>query len=385
MERYPSVYDQLEFSSPNVNVEYYYNRQLNLSTWEKSSGPFYPSIVREPWTLQKSKRYNKDYFYNTETGISQWGFQDTDNCRSKEGLRNKENSCYIDSILQLLCATNNLIINTIIYSYQYSNITKPSLTQSLQDQMRKIFNFIRGIPGEIEYDTDPLRTIFSVIYTGGEKAKWTHEIGDASEFLSLLLNLFPETETLIGKEQYVYTNEELNENQFRQLIEYGTSNDRFQIGSRDIKTIPIITIDSFELRNPKVKSLSDYTSQFTFTELESGNEIQNKYNKVYSHSEYNSSQSIFFVLERRDTVTSKVITKFDLDIPDSFLMKDGNRMVLSGVVLYTGAHYYCYYKCKDKWYRYNDMSSKTVTPIKEFKINSEVRKQATIIFYTLGG
>jgi len=379
-----TVYSQPKFTSLKANTEYYYNRQLNISCWEKSTLPLYPNSVTDPWVLHKSKRFDEYYLYNTETGISQWGFHNTDNCRSKEGLKNKENSCYLDSIFQLLCATNNLTINTILYSKEYSSISSPFLVESLQNEIRKIFNFIRGIYGEIETDSDRLRSIFSLIFTGNEEVKWTHEMGDASEFLILLLTLFPQTETLTGKKQYLYTNEELNEDQVRYLFGSKITDDRFQIGEKDIKTIPIITIDSFEIKDPTVKSIADYTSQFTYTELSPGNEVQNKYNKIYSYSEYYSSQSIFFVLERRDTITGKILKNFDLDIPESFIMKDMNRMVLSGVVLYTGSHYYCYYKCKDKWYRYNDILAKTVTPIKEFKINKEVRRQVTIIFYTLG-
>ena len=97
---------------------------------------------------------------------------------------------------------------------------------------------------------------------------------------------------------------------------------------------------------------------------------------------------LIFYLERGGVEKGKNKFYRNEIIPDlEITLESGKKLNLTSIVIKTGevdsGHYTCYYKCKDEWYFYNDLSStiKDIGSYKNLLKNKDVKTSSTLLFY----
>jgi len=353
------------FTSNKYNKPYYYNIITGVSQWTKPTDNTIEVYLKLPWKKFLSST-NQYFFFNVNSNISQWKLP----VYCNKGLEWTGNSCYMDSILQsLFGCEGNILMNKILYTNldmdTRKNLCSVKDRKDIQEELRKITSFIRGLSNGNEKNT--VKNFRKLLKKCPYKGAGNHEqfygknMRDSGEFLGYLLNMFPVSES--AKTVTInYATNDLSENvPDKNLIET----------SRviDTKGSIIITIDSLGIKsNTKTSDFLtiyqdtgklDEDDMFIPTE---GIGKGKKYYRNIKKTEMINSISVIFSLFRNNPITEEYIDT--MIIPEEKItLSSGKKLELTAITVYTLRHYVCYFKCNNEWYLYDDTEKENVTKI----------------------
>lgn len=388
------MYLYYPFSSITQNQKlYWFNIITNESTWNKPSiNDDFPLILPNSWKLKQSSQTGQYYFYNVATKKSQWEYPELSRC-SLNGLEWIGNSCYMDSIL--LCIFGPYLNNSLAKELLFTNLendTRKNIchlkhTNDIQNQLLNIAFTIHNMFPEskkIKNVQDFRNSLKKCPYKGRglQEQFYTNEMRDSGEFLMYLLGMFPISEkAVIDIKHYV-----------------ANTNSKKYIKSdqlKDKKGSIVVNIDFFTLVNLKEEPVS--LENFIKMEIRSGILSKDNLYKVtegpYKDQEFSrhleirkiiSAPAVIFSINRINILSPDKILLTKFECPDEIVLESKNKLYLSAVTVYVGEHYVCYFKCKNKWYFYDDMNEKNL--LREVDISAKnhqkiIMEQGTQYFY----
>ena len=381
------------FSSTRNQKPYWFNIITNESKWSDPSGnDSFPLALPNSWILKQSSQTGQYYFFNVETKKSQWKYPEKSTC-ILNGLEWIGNSCYMDSILLCLFgpSLNNFLAKEILFT-NLENDTRKNICQSyntndIQNQLLNIAFSIHNMFPEskkIKNVQDFRNSLKKCPYKGrgSEEQFYTNEMRDPGEFLMYLLGMFPISEkAVIDIKHYV-----ANTNSKKYI-----KSDKL----KDTKGSIVVNIDFFTIVNLKEEPVS--LENFIKSEIRSGILSKDNLYKVtegpYKDQEFSrhleirkiiSAPAIIFSINRINILAPNKILFTKFECPDEIVLESKNKLYLSAITVYVGAHYVCYFKCKNKWYFYDDLNEKEI--LREVDISAKnhqkiIMEQGSQYFY----
>lgn len=354
---------------------YFYNIETKKVQWEV---PLYNtdfSSLKHEWSIYYKE--NIVYFVNNHGYETKQIPYRRVNCYIIKGLPNVENSCYIDSSLVALFShknsfTEGLLNNKLMKTTGYTTCGRNAEEDlenriNIQEQLKKLVKFVRGEIKEEDFTCGNLRLAIKKCNEANPKSDksqnfWDPGKKDASEFLTWILSLFSvntaKTET----------------------ITYGFDGSDWKITTKiiDDKASIIQTIDYDSIKS-EPSFISDYLPLTTEFEVES-----DQFTKRKTIISILSTPYLIFSFARIDPIR-KIFLNRDV-VPDKKIIINNKKFVLYSIVVYTSAHYICYFTCNKIWYLYNDLRT-YITKIGTYKkmVISEPNpvKRGTLYFYYL--
>jgi hypothetical protein len=321
----------------------------------------------------------------------------TDDCfKNLKGLTWIGNSCYLDSVLfSFLAIQNNFVDNHILdcelsirntgfecypdteYNYEDIKIIDYKNRVEIQKKLKLIVQNIRS--GKKKNCTDLRKALKkcpnAYLFYGSKQA-------EAGEFLNYILKIF---DTNLAIKKYTtygsfsmvddITSSEFESSKTSEYIDYSASIIHF---------VPVNNL----LKNSK----NNYYELRSFLELtddsgilEEGNEFGDaKYIRKIGKTTLIDTPYLIFNLNRLFGGTF-YRTKI---IPNEIITLDNLKsFILSSIVVYEDSHYTCYFRCGEKFYYYDDMSSKILKVGGYDKLlnhisNPNVMTNGVLYFYT---
>lgn len=387
----------LEFRSTTYDKPYWFNIVTNKSTFQK------PATIKNcdykiptNWVRVKSRTQDKFYFYDKMNGTTQWFLPfPSDQCN--KSLSWKDNSCYIDSILQSIFGpgVNNTLAREILYTNlnfdkRTTNLCDVKHREKIQRKLRRISDTIQNISKkDIEDVTEFKEALKNCPYSGAGRTEQFYgtAMRDAGEFLNYILNFFPVSDKAVREETKYVTNE-------------GESL-KFQRLSKDYNSSIIIKVFWEKLIEPKQQlSLENFLRdeiESTFDEPFTVEEVQGQqFTRRFTVREIIDSPAVIFSVDRvtfyknifpstddyggYDPNARTYYIDTNISVPNRITLSSGKSLKLSAIVIYRSHHYTCYFKCKNEWYYYDDKASPKI--IKQDLDKKLIEKQGTQYFYT---
>ena len=262
------------------------------------------------------------------------------------GMENSNNSCYMDSVLQCLFATENKIISK--YILKRNEKEKDILVKELNE----INISINGL-GHIR-NCNNLRLILSEFK--GPQEFHSNRMQDAGEFLMYLLSIFDLNTTIKEKETFVKDNSYIS-----------VSHNKYKSG-------PIVNVTN-PPDNYNIESSLDFLE---YTELDSKNLYKFK-NRLYSNiiHKYKVTSASYIIFNINRLTSSSERNYSSVIFPPT--IEINNRVLsLHAIILHKSSHYTCIFKNRGKWYFYDDM--KNISRLDG--IPDSCQKYCTLIFYS---
>jgi hypothetical protein len=263
------------------------------------------------------------------------------------------NSCYMDSVLISLFSQPNKLIKELFFE---KKVEKKFI--KVQDELKQIYK---------RKNVSELRKTFKNLDIFGYEDFSGHHTRDSGEFLQYLFSIFniDIAERIEYRQNYNMKNNTKDEIKIIKNI-----------------TNPIITISLENLDKRKNYNLCSFIKQeevFKFDEDYS--------NKKWTHNKniikYISPFLVFYI--RRNSLKDK-FNKINI-IPSSFFINNSyDKLYLSSIVVFTGSHYFCFFKYDNIWYIYDDISTEKIKEIGNFEKLFEHKynpsKYGTLFFYS---
>ena len=236
------------------------------------------------------------------------------------GLSNSFNSCYIDAVLQaMLFSKSCAYVNDVIIANRSCDHT--SFISRFQKEMVKISKFIQG-HGSGEYNISMLRKIMETHSSTLALSFASSDQGDASEFLSFVLQLFePKSETAT----------------LRYTVEGGVD--------RIISTVPLMHVNIDQIGDDQDLGDMLHTS-FIVNE-----------NKTAQYTMIAPGFFVFCINRLTMSSSSQNTTKNDKFINVPMFLKMDPSMKLVAAVVYIGRHYITFMRFSHHWVSYDDNST----------------------------
>ena len=339
-----------------------------------TSDPFDNNSIKEMINFCKICVQNSNYVdqYNL-LHIAKFVLLKRDNKCGYNGLRFNNNSCYIDSLLVVLLITPTTFVNdNIFFSEVEKNVDHFSVCGSIsnKENKRKMVKMIqkemRDLAIDMRYNIevnkctamrDMIRNCTgNDIYKEGSTA-------DPAELLNTIFTIF-NINTMSEIETVYYTN--------------GDSD--VYVGRNVINKPPVIqvntVIDGYNLyraiSNPE-QDMIEGKKFFTHG--------GNNYRYIKKNISYPAVNFIVFHINRKiyDEKTSKLVyNNVLINIPNGFLHRNEN-IYLYAIIEFIPkySHYIAYYRCDNRWLRYDDMENQVV----ETDIPESARRNCVLVFY----
>lgn len=295
------------------------------------------------------------------------------------GLYNTRNSCYIDSVLVSLFASQNKIMDdNIIFKKFRDNVPDKSSwitcnsRKKIQIELIRIINSFRGY--ENVRDCTSLREAMS----GCPGSQEFHRGGmqDAGEFLLYLFNIFEVNVAKKHRATYV-TNSIAN-----------PPKDYIKTFSEVQDCTPLLNIPSLRVEKglDPTKFLNDTEDAiFSKEDFYRHEETGIRYRRRIETTKLLESSYIVFNVERILYRTDSFINT-KISVPPQVVVNKNNPVLnLNAVVVYVSGHYTCYFKNGEVWYYYDDLDNST-TEIGDYtdliQSSPSVQRNCTLLFYT---
>jgi len=429
-------HELLIFISAKYNQPYYYNPQNNTTVWLSIEDQ---TLLREgqlktadntslnlppKWIHVQSKIYQKNYFYNTQTNISQWQIPSEVPklptvqqilCSKIRPLKWTGNSCYIDSTIFALFINptpfSEYILNTPItqdtqldnQKYTCGNTKEESLQNrtAIQTELRNIVQSIHGQGPWIKNVTQ-LRKLFKHCNQIGE-GFCDKDFHDAGEVLTYLLSILPPSD-FRSVRLSTYASNNLTSNPDLTLTT------QQQLNLSVVLEVPVYTLE--ELPKNISTNISSFLTQKDDTQFESSSDYYKPtsgpgkdqvFKRKITQTEVLSSPILVFRLHRNAPIYNSDYEQTGTNIietsitPEETIILPASRQIfdLSAITLYYQQHYVCYYLCDKEWYFYNDTAIEPIEKIgsydellnsaykkREKKTNITVQTYGTNYYYT---
>jgi hypothetical protein len=387
----------LQFNSKTYPGNLYnYNPVLSVSSWfpTEIDHPT-PIMLPKEWIIIPSKKYGESYFYNTATKQSQWTVPQSllvsKDTKCIGSLTWTGNSCFIDSVLQPLFIVPNEFTDIILK--QPSTLTDPRCQDivGLQRELNNIVNSIRNNDGSVNNVTQLRSFMKHCILSRDIENIWDTNFHDAGEFLTYLIDLFPNTN--IAK---------------RTTVTYGTNDlvsradqitDKVWTSEvRDDKASVVVLIDALSLlAMDDVITTQNLLTKTEDSELDDplkpseGPGIGKKFRRRITTTTIVEAPMIILNVTRNNPLEPDEVVEKQIIPLQQIAIENGTTYNLSGITIFRNGHYVAYYKCHNTWYFYNDMESPKVTNLGDFdnifkatylSDEPEVMVRGTIYYYT---
>lgn len=398
-----SKINNLRFISDNYpGKTYNYNPVLMLSSWSqtesKTSGNLLPwdFILPKEWTIVPSKKYGELYFYNTATKQAQWALpqiplEESVKTTCIGSLNWTGNSCFIDSVLQPLFIVPNEFTDIILNQ-------PPTLTDlrcqdifGLQTELNNIVKAIRYNDGRVTNVTR-LRSFMKRCILGRDIENiWDTNFHDAGEFLTYLLDLFPNT-NIAKRTSVTYATNNLTspvDQLTDKVLTSRKTNDKANV---------VILVDAFSLlAMGDVITTQDLLTKTEDSELDQplkpteGPGVGGSFMRRITTSTIIDSPMIILNVTRNNPLEPDEVLEKQIIPLQQITLENGTVYNLSGITIFRNGHYVAYYKCGGIWYFYNDMATPKVRNLGDFDSifeptylsdESEVMVRGTLYYYT---
>jgi len=362
------------------------NRVTTILSLPKSQQEFLYRV--SPLAMEKYSEERGIYYDRAKQAISLLA-PEADiplHCAGLRGLRWISDSCYLDSSLFALFVVNtpfiyDNILNVDLHERSTSSLgcgTDPKRDlenrKKVQAALVRIANTMSG-DDNVKNCTELRKALARCphvenYHKGGEK--------DAAEFLTYILAKFP-------------TNVAIKETKT-----YGrTGNGQWNLitQSIDTKASVIWEVDSlvlYELPRKEYTDIGSFLSQVSEDMPDGGfhDDDGNTYIERREIIQLSTSPFLIFSVHRRHILTGKFIKRHILPT-QQIIIDSGERFAFTAAVLWNEHHYITYFRCKDGWFKFDDMF-KTVQYIGTYdemlKLSPSVTTNATMYFYVpIGG
>lgn len=173
---------------------------------------------------------------------------------------------------------------------------------------------------------------------------------DAGEFLQYILDMFP-TDLAVKKTVVYGTNSSAEKVPQHEL--YKTS-ERIEDHSSIMQFVPSTTLAQLPPKHTtdirKFLSQTDDTGQFEgFTDEKSGRYFKRRITTT-------TMEDTPYLIFRVERLNYTGVLSTPILPSETVRLHSGKAFSLSAIVTYNRGHYVCYFKCKDNWYLYDDMS-----------------------------
>jgi hypothetical protein len=296
------------------------------------------------------------------------------------GLKNFSNSCYIDSVLVALFASENKFIDDNILnkdlrseklkliSCNRDGETDLKIKQNIQHQLILISNSIKKKSDVVIEKCKDLRKLFKYCSVGSDFSSSSTE--DSGEFLQYLFGLFNINCNIIKKTTY-FTNNLVPHIPKGELILSSNISENFS---------PVLPISVYSILEKKRFNTSDFINQVEDAILDENNLYNlngTKYMRRIEIKTLTKAEDYLVFYVQRLLLKKRVYTEIFPD-PKIFNLK------LSAVVVHKQNHYVCYFCKGGIWFLFNDLSSEieVIGFYKQLLQHEEVLKYSVLYFYS---
>lgn len=387
----------LKFNSENYQGKIYnYNPVIMVSSWHPTEIHLSKAIrLPKEWTIVSSKKYGESYFYNIATKQTQWAIPQNIPTSKKitcnGSLTWTGNSCFIDSVLQPLFIVPNQFTDIILN--QPSRLTDPRCQDivGLQGELNNIVNSIRNNDGSVTNVTKLRSFMQNCILSRDDENIWDTNFHDAGEFLTYLLDLFPNT-NIAKRTTVTYATNDLTSPTDQITDKVLTSR------ITDDKASVVILIDALSLlAMDDVITTQDLLTKTEDSDLDEpvkpseGPGAGAAFMRRITTTTIIESPMIILNLTRNNPLEPDEIVEKQIIPLQQITIENGTKYNLTGITIFHNNHYVAYYKCDDIWYFYNDMETSKVTNLGNFdnifettylSDYPEVMVRSTIYYYS---
>jgi hypothetical protein len=318
------------------------------------------------------------------------------------GLKNKNNSCYIDALLlALLHRPINYVSERILTADSNSIKLSDPKIQKLTDRIREDLVMIQSQfkSGQITTCSN-LRSLFesyqrasnNYLVAQGKKPNkvmnWTTSQRSPHDVLSYLEKIFHLKGDAVASFQVMGTN---------QISDQIKAKDLFVSTSENRKVEVIIHIDSFTLQQKQFANepyeVKNAIDNLTITHFDSNNLFLHKYSNKIEQIKYLTAPMLILSFDR-NYLGTKLLTKIKpvsrLTLPGLDPPQTKTHLNLTAIIVHDGkspnsGHFRAYLKCGTKWYHYDDVGFEKLDYVGSFskiKDHPNVLSNATQLIYT---
>ena len=259
-------------------------------------------------------------------------------------------------------------------------------TKNILVEIKNIAKSIQGTGDRINYCTN-LRKLMKLCDRTNKFS--TKEQEEAQEFVESLFSIFDvESTTLMGRMTYGSNDKNKKVNPISLVP---TSDERIEI-----YTSPIILCPNQEIKtknnSQELLNIEDDSGILSEDDLFKPWKDDGNYTSFCRRIQKTTvidAPYLILYLERGGIDKGKNKFYRNEIIPDpEITLESGKKLNLTSIVIKSGevdsGHYTCYYKCKDEWYFYNDLSStiKEIGSYKNLLKNKNTKTSSTLLFYT---
>ena len=426
-----------EYFMNKNGVKYFYNPYTNETSWTGFNLQNKKLDLKNTNLVAfESKQYpNNVYFIDNDKITWKIPFlihndntnnddnNDDNNCNNLQGLEWIDNSCYADSVLQLLLSiSNNWIYNLINIPIELNNnnfnicnknsIEDIKIRNAIKEELKNIHQIINKEKNKINQigstsnikinNIKKLRNLFKNCRTSN--IKWfSGGQQDAGEFILYLFSILDYIPKELNKELNKDTS---NKNKKSLIMNVESINITYATNSlskqKDFNNITntvhkyndsIVQFINYEqLRNDK-KYISNYIENWddiliNWTPEIVNNKLNNKlFNRKITYNTILNAPILFFIIARNNPILNKIDNTIIIADPE-LIINPNNILEFVGMVIYEGSgaagHYTTYFKCSNYWYYYNDLeiTEEKITLVDLNKINwNNLYKKAILYYY----
>ena len=304
-------------------------------------------------------------------------------CDTFPGLGWHANSCYMDSALQCLLAVpsiiGNYIMNVNLEDFplnERETMCGDTAAQDLfnreriQTELRYIAATIRGksTSSTRVNNANRFRLLLRTCKLNRYQRFWEGGTQDSGEFLAWLLARFPMDEGIVRRETYAVKGKEM-------LLSSRTYTREGPVVDVTRSTLLKASKDKGDVKITKFLTTSDDSGLIDggFLVTEYRGKGDRFFRRIQKSMVLSSPGALIFTVMRGGTgygingepfIHRKLKTR--INPVRRFALQSGQIFRFSAVTIHQGIHYYCYYRCNEDWYYYDDMSQQTPKKIGTF-------------------